>query len=109
MSTQLLRVMPERICAAVNLSGFHLPAMTPELQQEDQHLKELKDAGHGIPVFFGFGAADTCIERKEYDATAQWLEEHSAMERHMYPGMDHAIEMDEVRDIRQFLKPFMES
>lgn len=106
MSTQLLRVMPERICAAVNLSGFHLPAITPELQQEDQALAELKNSGHGVPVFFGFGTADTCIERSEYDATAAWLEAHSALERHIYPGMDHAIEMDEVRDIRKFLAPF---
>ena len=55
------------------------------------------------PMFYGYGDRDGIIPRSELHATAAWLEEHTWLTSQCYRGLDHAVNLEELADIRQWL------
>ena len=94
----LLRVHPERYRASVSLSGFLAPGKVKGTAPADDRLAELD-----IPVWFSYGKDDTVIPKYELFATAAWLEEHTFLTTKSYRGLDHAVNMAEFSDLREWL------
>lgn len=98
LAVHLLRIRPERYRASVCLSGFLAPGQVQGCAPADDRLAAME-----IPVFYGYGSADTVIPRYELYATDAWLEEHTWLTSHEYRGLDHAVSLEEFSDIRQWL------
>lgn len=98
LAIHLLRVHPERYRAAISLSGFLAPGHVPGTAPADDRLAERE-----IPMFYGYGDRDDVIPRSELHATEAWLEEHTWLTSKCYRGLDHAVNMDELSDIRRWL------
>lgn len=99
ISTQALRLAPERIGAVVALSGYAARGELPG----DEALRELRP-----PVFWGRGTHDTVIPVHHIDHTAQWLPDHCTLTGRVYPGLAHSISQEELGDIRVFLEKWRE-
>jgi len=95
MATHVLRRDTERIAFAVNLAGYVVRGEQPT----DARLAERRP-----PVFWGRGADDTLFTAELTERTAGWLERHTALESHVYAGLDHAISPREVDDVAAFLR-----
>ena len=98
LAVHLLRVHPERYRAAVSLSGFLAPGVVEGTHPAGGRLTAME-----IPVFYGYGAADTVLPRNELIGMAAWLEEHTWLKTRTYQGLDHAVSLPEFNDIRQWL------
>lgn len=98
MVTQLLRTNPERYRAGIVLSGFHAPGNLVETRPAEDRLAALE-----IPVFFGYGEADTVIPLYEIFATSAWLEENTYLKQKSYRGLGHGVFYQEVDDVRVWL------
>lgn len=98
LAVHLLRVHPERYRAAVSLSGFLAPGRVEGTAPADGRIAELE-----IPVFYGYGDRDGVVPRSELQATEAWLEEHTWLSSRRYRGLDHAVNLDEFADLRQWL------
>lgn len=98
LAIQLLRVHPERYRASICLSGFVAPGIVPGTHPADERLAALD-----IPVFYGYGTADTVVPRFLVNETLAWLEEHTWLSAHAYRGLDHSVSLDEFADLRQWL------
>jgi phospholipase/carboxylesterase len=94
MASQLLRTRPDRIGATVALSGYVSDAPQPA----DAALLHMRPR-----VFWGRGDQDPVIPSAEVEAASRWFEEHTSLERHLYPGVGHSVTEEELADIRQFL------
>ena len=94
MSLQLLRHRPEQFAYAVNLSGFAIPA---------HHRGDVALAGLKPPVFWGYGTADTVIDRQFIAYTDAWLPEHTSLTRRIYEGMPHSVSQQEITDVAAFI------
>ncbi|KXI19233.1 phospholipase/carboxylesterase [Gardnerella vaginalis] len=100
LAVHVLRLNPARYRASVSLSGFiapNIPTCESEIILKDDDLAE-----RNIPVFFGYGLEDDVIAPYEFSAAAAWLEEHTWLEEHRYRGLDHAVDMNEIGDIRKW-------
>ena len=100
LAVHVLRLNPSRYRAAVSLSGFiapNAPASASEIALKDDDLAE-----RNTPVFFGYGLEDDVIPPYEFSAAAAWLEEHTWLEERRYRGLDHAVDMNEIGDIRKW-------
>jgi phospholipase/carboxylesterase len=99
MAAELMRARPERVPAAVLLSGFVLPTEKSSVES-DQRLTELDR-----PVFFGWGEQDdSSISRAAFKLTEEWLRTHTRATIHRYPELGHEVSMEELRDVRGFLE-----
>lgn len=98
LAIQLLRVHPERYCGTICLSGFVAPGAVPGTAPADGRLAELD-----IPVFYGYGSADTMVPKWLSQETLAWLEEHTWLSAHEYRGLDHSVSLPEFADLRQWL------
>ena len=98
LAIHLLRVHPERYRAAISLSGFLAPGIVVGTAPADDRLAERE-----TPMFYGYGDRDGIIPRSELHATAAWLEEHTWLTSQCYRGLDHAVNLEELADIRQWL------
>ncbi|MEE1295931.1 MAG: alpha/beta fold hydrolase [Bifidobacterium sp.] len=98
LATQLLKVHPERYCAAICLSGFVSPGNVPGTAPGLAALDALN-----IPTFYGYGSADTVIPRWLVYETEAWLEEHTWLTAHEYRGLDHSVSLEEFADLRRWL------
>lgn len=94
MASQLLRTRPQRVAAAIMLSGWVLA--TP--QPADERLAAERPA-----VFWGRGTADRMITADVIERTQTWLPAHSTLTRRIYPGLGHAIGNQEIVDVRAFI------
>ena len=94
MSLQLLRLAPERVAFAVNLSGYAAGGELPG----DEVLAATRP-----PVFWARGALDEVIPQSAIEHTAAWLPEHSDLSGRIYPGLDHAVSLEVLADLRNFL------
>lgn len=94
MSLQMLRLAPERVSFAVNLSGYAGGGELPG----DETLAVLKP-----PVFWARGALDEVIPQSAIEHTASWLPEHAELSGRIYPGLDHAVSLEVLADLRNFL------
>lgn len=94
LALQLLRIAPERITAAVNLSGFSASGVA---------------AGDGTlaadrpPVFWGRDEADPVIPASAVDRTTAFLADHSSLEARLYSGISHGINAAEISDVVGFI------
>lgn len=94
MSLQLLRRAPERIRAAVNLSGFVV---------DDPDAADDALAAARPPVFWGRGDADQVITPAAIARTEAWTPAHTAAVITVYPGLPHSIAQQELTDVVAFL------
>jgi len=94
MSLQALRLAPERVSFAVNLSGYAAGGELPG----DATLQAQRP-----PVFWARGALDEVIPARAIEHTASWLPDHSELSGRIYPGLDHAISHEVLLDLNNFL------
>lgn len=94
MSTHLLRRDIERVRFAVNLAGF---AISGE-QESDAALAVSRP-----PVFWGRGSVDLLFTPEIVERTETWLAGHTTAETHLYPGLAHSINREELDDVVAFL------
>lgn len=93
-ATSLMRLRPERFAAGVVCSGF----VAPGFGELDVLLSEVRP-----PVFWGRGDQDPVIDAAHIETTADWLPRHCRVESHVYPGLGHSIDVEELFDIDRFL------
>ncbi|WP_022860289.1 alpha/beta hydrolase [Bifidobacterium magnum] len=98
LAIHLLRVHPERYQAAIPLSGFLAPGIVPGTAPADDRLIDLN-----IPVFYGYGQADTVLPKYTIYETVAWLSEHTWLTDRSYRGLDHAVSMEEFSDLRRWM------
>jgi phospholipase/carboxylesterase len=94
MALQLLRTRPERVRAAVVLSGL----MAEGNQPADDALAESHP-----PVFWGRGDADVVIWPEAIARLSAWLPEHSTPTVRVYSGLAHGVNGEEMDDVKAFL------
>ncbi|MEF2977436.1 alpha/beta hydrolase [Subtercola sp. YIM 133946] len=94
MAVHLLRSVPGRFVAAVNLSGFVVAGQV----HGDRSMAELRP-----PVFWGRDVADPVITAEAVARTEEWLPEHSTLTAKLYPGIHHGVSQEEVADVSAFL------
>jgi phospholipase/carboxylesterase len=94
ISLQTLRRAPERIAYVFNLSGFVARGDEPGDRAISEH-----------PVFWGRGDADPIIGNDAIERTRAWLSDHvDEPDIEVYPGLGHAISIDELDDIDAWLE-----
>lgn len=98
LAIHLLRVHPERYTAAIPLSGFLAPGNVPGTAPADDRLEQLN-----IPVFYGYGEADTVLPKPTIYGTVAWLSEHTWLTDRSYRGLDHSVSMQELSDLNRWL------
>lgn len=98
LAVHLLRIHPQRYRAVICLSGFLAPASVDGVAPADDKLADLE-----IPVFYGYGKNDDVVPKYEAFALAAWLEEHTWLTSKSYRGLDHAVNLSEFSDIRDWL------
>ena len=94
MASQLVRARPDRFAAAAVLAGF----VHQDEQPGDARLTELRP-----PVYYGRGDADGVITAEAVARTEAWLPRFTAVERHVYAGLGHAIGRAMATDLAAFL------
>lgn len=98
MATTLLRLHPSRYPAAVGLSGFVL----------DNDLLALSESFESPPPFFwGRDKADLVINTDAAAHTGEWLQRNVALTARSYPGMGHAMSVQEMGDVSAFLRHYV--
>lgn len=95
MASQLLRTRPERVLATTILGGFVLGGKQPA----DATLAQQLPA-----VFWGRGSEDRVIAQVAIERTAEFLPRHSLLTQRIYPGLAHGINMDELNDVRNYVR-----
>ncbi|QAY73111.1 phospholipase [Agromyces protaetiae] len=94
MALELVRRDADRFAFAASLAGFALPGE----RDGDAHLAEVRP-----PVFWGRGSADTVIAPDAIARTAEWLPEHSDLDRRTYEGLGHSLDERELGDLVAWL------
>lgn len=97
LAIHLLRLNPQRYRAAVSLSGFLAPGEVPGTAPADAQL-----ADYAIPVFYGYGKNDNVLPKYELFGASAWLQEHTWLESKSYHALDHAVNLEELGDVRQW-------
>jgi phospholipase/carboxylesterase len=97
MAGGLVLLEPKRFASAVLLSGT-LPW--------DAGFDTSAGRLTGLPLFWGFDAADPVIPRDLVDRSEQWLraESGAVLTERDYPGMGHGISAEELADVSAFLE-----
>ncbi|MCR2826950.1 alpha/beta hydrolase [Microbacterium sp. zg.Y909] len=95
VALQALRLRPDLVSFAVNLSGYVAPGALPG----DAHLAELRP-----PVFWGRGTLDDVIPPALIEYTVQWLPEHVDLSGRVYTGLTHSVSQEELDDVVTFLR-----
>jgi phospholipase/carboxylesterase len=90
-----LRRDPGRVRFAVCLAGF----VGSGTQPTDGALVTAQP-----PMFWGVGSADELFTPDIRDRTSTWLQTHTDLETHVYPGLGHSISPDELDDVVAFLR-----
>ncbi|OXN01003.1 alpha/beta hydrolase [Bifidobacterium vansinderenii] len=98
IAVHLLRIHPERYRAAVSFSGYLAPGRVPGTAPADDRLTELDR-----PVYYCYGKKESVVPKYELYACAAWLEEHTWLNTKSYRNLDHAVNLDEFNDIRDWL------
>ena len=96
LAAHLLRLFPSRYAAAVSFSGWLAPGA---VDPGDAELERLRP-----PVFYGHGSADTIFPAADVAAMGAFWRTHGTLTEQVYPGMEHSICMDEMRDVAAFLQ-----
>lgn len=100
ISLQAMRLRPERLAFAVNLSGYATPGVLPG----DEALAERRP-----PVFWGRGTRDDVVPPFLVEHTVTWLPEHVELSGRVYPGLTHSVSEPELADVRVFLDKQLEA
>jgi len=100
VALQALRLRPDLVSFAVNLSGYVAPGKLPG----DEHLAEVRP-----PVFWGRGTLDDVIPSAQIEHTVQWLPEHVDLSGRVYTGLAHAVSQEELDDVVTFLRKRLEA
>lgn len=94
VSLQALRLQPERLAFAVNLSGY----VSPGALETDAALAARKPH-----VFWGRGSRDDVIPAPLVEHSVEWLPAHVELSGRVYPGLTHSVSEEELADVRSFL------
>ncbi|MCR2813789.1 alpha/beta hydrolase-fold protein [Microbacterium sp. zg.Y1090] len=100
VALQAMRLQPDLVSFAVNLSGYVAPGALPG----DAHLAELRP-----PVFWGRGTHDDVIPLAQIEHTVQWLPEHVDLSGRVYTGLAHSVSQEELDDVVTFLRKRLEA
>lgn len=92
MTSMMVRNFPEKLQAAVMLSGY----THPKPQTKDNDLKDL-------PVFVGYGDADNVLPQTYLKYLADFMASHAKATVKVYPGQEHTVGVPELHDIQEFL------
>ncbi len=95
IALQALRLRPERIAFAVNLSGYAAAGGLPT----DAELATLRP-----PVFWGRGTHDEVIPQPLIEHTTAWLPSVVELSGRVYSGLGHAVSQEELIDLSVFLR-----
>lgn len=95
LATHMLRFDPKRYAAAISFSGWLAPGSLPG----DKALESAQP-----PVFYGHGSADVIFPTQDVLAMSSFWRRHGTLSEHIYSGMGHSINMDELRDVQRFLE-----
>ncbi|KAA8819445.1 phospholipase [Bifidobacterium rousetti] len=95
LAAHMLRFDPARYAAAVSFSGW----LAPGVMDGDKALEASQP-----PVFYGHGSIDDIFPAADVAAMSAFWRAHGTLSEHIYPGMAHSINMDELRDVRRFLE-----
>ena len=95
LATHMLRFNPSRYSAAISLSGWLAPGPLPG----DKLLVPSQP-----PVFYGHGSADDIFPTRDVLAMSSFWRAHGTLSEHIYNGMGHSINLDEMRDVQRFLE-----
>ncbi|WP_084129629.1 alpha/beta hydrolase [Demequina sp. NBRC 110055] len=96
MALELLRTRPQRVPAAVCLSGF---VTASRAQSADAAFASARP-----PVFWGRGLLDQVIWPAAVARTATWLEAHTTLTRREYPELAHGVDPGEMDEVAAFLR-----
>jgi phospholipase/carboxylesterase len=92
-ASELVRNAPEKLAAAVILSGY----LHPKPQPKDDSISEL-------PVFVGYGDADNVLPQTYLEDLAEFMASHTKADVKVYPGQVHTISEEELNDVGKFLR-----
>lgn len=95
LATHMLRFDSKRYAAAISFSGWLAPGSLPG----DKALESAQP-----PVFYGHGSADVIFPTQDVLAMSSFWRRHGTLSEHIYSGMGHSINMDELRDVQRFLE-----
>lgn len=95
LAAHMLRFDPARYTAAVSFSGW----LAPGVMDGDKALETSQP-----PVFYGHGSVDDIFPAADVAAMSAFWRAHGTLSEHIYPGMAHSINMDELRDVQRFLE-----
>ncbi|MET4060629.1 phospholipase/carboxylesterase [Arthrobacter sp. UYP6] len=98
MAGTLLRLRPAAFTSVVGLSGFIT---------ENELLAMAEPLPEPVPFFWGRDRNDWVINEDAILHTQKWLTENTALTARTYPGMGHAIDREEVRDVSIFLRSYV--
>lgn len=98
MATSLLRLRPSRFVCAVNCSGF----VAPGAYAADEALAAIRP-----PLFWGRDPEDPIIDAGRIRYTAQWSPQYTALEAHLYRGIQHSISQQELIEVSEFITRHM--
>ncbi|MGO1544205.1 MAG: alpha/beta hydrolase [Gulosibacter sp.] len=94
MVSELFRSRPETVTSGALLSGF----VDPAPRDTDAALKQAPPR-----VFFGRGTEDAVLSESIFGNTETWLREHADASIKVYEGLGHAVDQQEIEDLREFL------
>lgn len=97
MATSVARRRPDLVHAVIGCSGFVIP-------DGEDYFKDTEFKAKNMPVFYGRGDADTVISPERVNFATTWLKESAQVELHVYQGLPHSINPEEVRDIARFMQ-----
>jgi phospholipase/carboxylesterase len=95
-----MRRYPDLVGGLVGLSGYRYDDAHPG----DHQLQVMATSGHGIPAFVGYDPRDPRVPGVALRHAVTFLQTHTALEEHTYPGMGHSISMPEITDVAHFLR-----
>ncbi len=94
MAIQMLRTRPDRIAATVVLAGF----TTAARQSGDDAVTAARPE-----VFWGRGDADLVVPASVVERSEAWLADHVSLRVHVYRGLAHGINEQEMADARDYV------
>lgn len=97
VATSVARRRPDLVRTVIGCSGF-------VIVEGQDYFRDEEFAAGNMPVFYGRGDADTVISPARVEYATEWLQANAQVELHVYSGLPHSINAEEIRDIARFVQ-----
>jgi phospholipase/carboxylesterase len=97
ISTSVARHRPDLVASVIGLSGFVVDGAEEFFNDEELIQKQ-------IPLFYGRGDSDPVIHANKVAFTDAWLPGKVQLDFHLYPGLPHAVNAEEIGDVTAFIE-----